>query len=63
MQIFVRTLAGKTITVPIQGSETVEQLKKHLQDKEGVPAEQQRLVFAGKCLEDQRSIADYNICK
>ena len=63
MQIFVKTPQGKTLTLDVESSDSVENVKQKVQDKIGFPPDLQFLVFAGNSLQDGRTLADYNVMR
>jgi len=62
-QFFVKNLAGKTITIDLNPNMTIRQVKEHVEQVENIPVDQQRLIYQGKQLEDDRTLSDYNIEK
>jgi ubiquitin len=61
MQLFVKTLTGKTVSIDVEEGESIEDVKAKIAEKEGIPAEQQRLIFGGQQLQDQKTLQDYDV--
>merc|ERR1712157_73557 len=61
MQLFVKTLTGKTVSIEVEEGEAIEDVKAKIAEKEGVPPEQQRIIFGGQQLQDGKTIDDYDI--
>ena len=62
-KIFVKTLTGKTLTLNVNGTDTIESVKNQILIKEGIPSDQQRLIFDGMQLEDEHTLAHYSITR
>lgn len=61
MQLFVKTLTGKTVSIEVEEGESIEDVKAKIAEKEGIPPEQQRLIFGGQQLQDAKTLSDYDV--